>query len=94
MLNDLETVKNAFEMYKKEVDILSEQLDTALGLVATKQLAIDNLTTTIKHIHMTLNANNHLFDGNADIDGLVRELAKFIISSEAIKSGVRKNAIN
>lgn len=81
-----EMVKN-FQEYKREVYKLGEQLSVAEGIIAAKQFAIDNLMTTIKNVHITLNTDNQV-----QIDEMRKELAKFILSNEAIKSGVRQNA--
>jgi hypothetical protein len=87
--NTIDEMINSFNEYKKETAVLSTKLDDALGTLAAKQIALDNLMTTIKNIHITLNTDNPV-----QIDEMRKELAKFIISNEAIRSGVRQNAIN
>jgi hypothetical protein len=76
-----------FEFYKKEVEKLGNLVDANLKVNAGLQIAIDNLMTTIKNIHIVLNEDNA-----EKIEEMRRELGKFILSGEAIKSGVRENA--
>lgn len=85
---------NSFEFMKTEVSKLEVLLDDSLKINSTLKIAGDNLIAAIKNIHITLNANNECFNGNAQVEEMMRDLAKFIMSNEAIKAGVRSNAIN
>lgn len=90
----VDTMVQAFNDYKLQVAVLDDKLNTSLGFNGALQIALDNLMGVIKNVHITLNANNELFTGNDQIEEMMQELSKFIISSESIKSGVRQNAIN
>lgn len=90
----IDDMVESFNFMKLETEKLGKLLDDSLAVASARQLANDNLITTIKNIHITLNSHNELFHGCTQIEEMMKELAKFILSSEAIKSGVRQNAVN
>ena len=90
----IDEMVNSFEFMKSESEKLGKLLDDSLKINSALQTSNDNLMTTIKNIHINLNANNECFTGNVQIEEMMKELAKFIMSGEAIKAGVRQNAIN
>lgn len=85
---DVDVMVNCFNEYKKEVERLEKLLNDSILVNERINTANVHLVESLKNINMILNANNELFIGNSQVENMMKELSKFIVSSESIKAGV------
>lgn len=84
---DVDTMVESFNAYKKEVERLEKLLNDSILINERINATNLNLVESLKNINMILNANNELFIGNSQVENMMRELSKFILSNESIKAG-------
>ena len=84
---DVDTMVESFNAYKKEVERLEKLLNDSILINERINATNLNLVESLKNINMILKANNELFIGNSQVENMMRELSKFILSNESIKAG-------
>lgn len=86
-IDNLEIIILNFNAMKLEVEKLSNTSKEAIEAANTNLKVADDLCSTIKNVHIILNADN-----KEAIDEIKIEIARFVLTPFAIQSGVRQKA--
>lgn len=107
-LKDPEKAKTVVKQVQKAIDDLTKGFQQAMVAAESAQKVADDysgqvsilvrsnaeLQGAIKDIHLLLNAKKDLWENDTEMQSLVTELGKHVMSSSAIKAGVIDEAQN
>jgi hypothetical protein len=95
IIEEVQTSVTAIVTYFNEMKVRVEDLSKTCNdyekLAVDNQKACIDLTQSIKHIHISLNAHREVLP--PELEQLANELGKFVLSGGAIKAGVMADAM-
>lgn len=86
----IETMVHSMNTMKTNVQLLERNSNDFEKIARDNEKACEDLTQTIKHIHIALNTYRDQIP--PELVSLADELGKFVMSGAAIKVGVKVNA--
>ena len=89
IIDSIDTMVTSLDTMKLQVENLSHTCEKFKKIAEDNEKACVDLTTTIKNIHIALNANRETL--TPELEALATELGKFVMSSGALKAGVKSN---